>query len=427
MTERIAEKRQPRIDSKKVLKRAGIGATGLLVAQTLMGGLPFGRSETVRAQDPATTPNPITLDGNSEAKQSPAPDSGTEFVPAETKEGWTRVEFELLDRSKIYIDTLQRSKFDSDFQIDANTIARGDVKINGKKLYDDDSVTGLVVLNKMDGATASNPFGATFIGNYDPAKEDLLLQTIKADEERVGCGLEGGCDVSIIKVVDENGKVHKYEPSSEPVAEPTKAPEMTDPEQVKEYVDANPNLDPTVAQKLLDTLIANGFDVNAPENQETLQALIACICKADNSCEPEVKPTPRPTATPKPEQPCPDFRDIEKPYRGWRPENAPVVRKKIANAIFQADGLVDGVRRYDNDSSTALITVIDTNNPEMHSFRYDYGGDLQPFCPTPEGDKQLDQVLKKDIEQTLARPEITRVKVVTITDDGVRTRVVKEK
>src|SRR3989304_8412099 len=162
MTERIAEKRQPRIDSKKVLKRAGIGATGLLVAQTLMGGLPFGRSETVRAQDPATTPNHITLDGNSEAKQSPAPDSGTEFVPAETKEGWTRVEFELLDRSKIYIDTRQISKFDPEMEIDLDTIVVGDVFVDGQKLHDDIAETGLIVLNQKPGAKLSVPFGAAF-------------------------------------------------------------------------------------------------------------------------------------------------------------------------------------------------------------------------------------------------------------------------
>src|SRR3989344_8127791 len=108
----MKNERQP-----KRLNRFLATAAGLALAAAGTGMAV--NSNPTRAE--GASPSPITLgEPNSGDRQ-------TEFVPAQTKEGWERIDFELLDRSVIQIDTTQRSKFDPDFQIDVNTIARGDV------------------------------------------------------------------------------------------------------------------------------------------------------------------------------------------------------------------------------------------------------------------------------------------------------------
>jgi hypothetical protein len=412
--------------NEKQPKRLGrfAGALGAAVLLVASAGQ-FANIEPARAQAPdlgTSTP--------SEAAGTPNPEISS-FTPRETREGWNRTEMDLLDGSRIEIDFKQLPSLGEDV-LNVGTIASGDVKLDGKKLYDDDATTGSILLNRKEGARIKATYGASMVENYDPAYESRIMQTLSGQMDEDGCGLSNGCDTVKQQVYEEDGSVHSYDASAKPTAEPSLAP--TNPDEIQKYVETNPNMDPSAALKMLDTLLANGFDVNAPENQDTLQALIDCVCKADGSCPvpgptetPAPTNTPRPTATPRPtEVPCPDFKDIEKPYGGWKPENAPIVTEKVANAIFQADGEVDGVKRYDDDGSTALITVVETTKAGKHSFRYDYGGDLQPFCVTPEGNNQLKEVLSKDIAQTLARPDINKVRVVTITDNGVKSKWINE-
>lgn len=411
--------RQPKeIKQPSRIKKLGRGAT-------ILGGLAMIAAGTGLAMhsNPARA-EAVNLGTStpSEAAGTPNPEVST-FIPRETREGWKRTKLDLIDGSQIEADFKQLPSLGEDV-LSLGTIANGDVKIDGEKLYDDDSTTGSILLNKKEGAQIKATYGASMVENYDPAYESRIMQTLAGQMDEDGCGLTDGCSTIDLQVYEADGSVHSYDVS----ATPTETPAPTNPDEIQKYVNENPNMDPTLALKMLDTLLTNGFDVNAPENQDTLQALIACICKADGSCPvPGPTETPAPTNTPRPtEVPCPDFKDIEKPYGGWKPENAPVVTKRVAHAIFQSDGEVDGVIRYDNDSSTALITVIDTTKAGNHSFGYNFGGDLQPFCATPEGENQLQEVLSKDIAQTLARADINKIKVVTITDNGVKSRWINE-
>lgn len=162
--------------------------------------------------------------------------------------------------------------------------------------------------------------------------------------------------------------------------------EMTDPDQIKEYVGANPDMDPSVALALYNSLIEDGFDVNAPENQATLQALIACLCKVDGSCEqPEPKSTPKPTATPKPREVCdPQDDHIMKQGETYR------VPARYDDIIVQADALIridNGrwIRAYDDLGPTKSVNVIRHIGDHVVTVKTPVGGgDVQQFneCAT---------------------------------------------
>ena len=161
----------------------------------------------------------------------------------------------------------------------------------------------------------------------------------------------------------------------------SRTPEMTDPGQIIEYVGANPDMDPSVALALYNSLIEDGFDVNAPENQATLQALIACLCKIDGSCEqPEPTQKPKPTATPKPREVC-DPQDDHIMEQGdiYR------VPPRYDDIIVQADALIridkgPWIRTYDDLGPTKSVNVIRHIGDSVVRVKTPVGGgDVQQF------------------------------------------------
>ncbi|PIR80168.1 MAG: hypothetical protein COU25_01535 [Candidatus Levybacteria bacterium CG10_big_fil_rev_8_21_14_0_10_35_13] len=213
--------------------------------------------------------------------------------------------------------------------------------------------------------------------------------------------------------VDQGQIVHDSEnPLGNQGETVSRTPEITDPGQIIEYVGANPNLDPTVAQKLLDTLIENGFDVNAPENQDTLQTLLACICQ----CEPGEMPkaTPGPTPTPKPREVCdPQDDHIMKQGETYR------VPARYDDVIVQADAIIkikDGrrvrvIRTYDDLGPTRSVNVIRHIGDAVVTVQTPVGGgDVQQFndCAT---DAVVTEWYQNDLKADSRRLDRNSIKI----------------
>lgn len=334
----------------------------------------------------------------------------------------------------------------------ANTTVEGDpLTIDGKAWSDTNAFSGGVTVLTQEAevkAPANYGFSYHTFENLDQA----LTQGVAEAQDMTVLGCNDGCQVVDVmpypgttqqawdisgRPADSNSGIititaDGVQLSNNPEAQPTQAPEITDPGKIREYITANPNMDSSVAVEMLNTLIQNGFDVNDPANQGTLQALMACICK----CKPEEVPThtPKPEPTPTPSAaPCDNIQDVEHVYEGWMADGfdrrkAPKETKTVTKAIFQSDGAwkKHGTKSwhssYDSDGRTAQIYVFDLDKPRKIDFSYDFGGDLQVGCVTLP-DTKFEARLKDDIQETFkANSSVRRIKVTTITSNGVSSK-----
>jgi len=334
----------------------------------------------------------------------------------------------------------------------ANTTVEGDpLLIDGKAWSDTNAFSGGVTVLTQEAqvqATANYGFSYHTFENQEQAD----TQAIAEAQDMTALGCADGCEVVDVlhypgtsqKAWDMSGRpvdddlgvitvtADGIQINNGPEAQPTQAPEITDPGKIREYVTQNPNMDSSVAVEMLNTLIQSGFDVNDPANQDTLQALIACICK----CKPGEVPTqtPKPTPTPTPSaEPCDTIQDIEHGYEGWMNNGfdrskAPHETEEVTKAIFQSDGAwkKHGTKNwhtsYDSNSETAQIYVFDFAKPQTLDFSFDYGGDLQKACVTLP-DTKFEDRLKSDIKETFkANSNVRRIHVTTVTANGVSSK-----
>ena len=399
----------------RMVKRAGIGATGLLAAQALMGGFNFGRTESVSAGS-EPMPTPIVLAGP-ETTSNPTPtpaatesaESGVQYSPEGHYEKGDRA---IVKAGSLIIGDIMAADLGTRYVTEFSRLYDTDTDKASEEL--DNAQTGLITEAMVD-AEVYFRFGGDIV-EVDEDKKAEWLQIQANDMFAGGCGPNGCADgVNLVRwtgkdtTVTQSGTLAKDTVNANDGEllkvngeEPTQLPEMTNPDQIKEYVDANPNMDPAVAQRLLDTLIVNGFDVNAPDNQETLQALIACICKADGSCEqPEPSQTPKPTREP---EACPT------PFKDKVLEFESDTFKNIYGLIALGDDkikidsdhngrLIDNqwVTYRDNDTNTAAVSRRWFGRPTDVAVNSDVGGtDVIYFlCPDKKAyNDKLDQAIK---------------------------------
>jgi len=178
----------------KAIMATAVGVIGLGGACTWTGD-----SEQDIATRYARTP---TVTG------TPRPETPTVTITPETKptiEGEGLPGFEKTPESsedKIVDHKMQKEEI---YTADPNSIVVGDVFINGKRLFDNDEKSGLIIILK-DGAEVTAPYGANVHLNVtDEVYETVLNQDIKEMFEK---GAVGGADkIDIYKL--ENGKLEK--------------------------------------------------------------------------------------------------------------------------------------------------------------------------------------------------------------------------
>lgn len=380
-----------------------IGAAGLLFA---LNGMPKDTSPA-RAGDPTPTPS-----GSMEPSAAPsgAPEASP-FTPTETRPGWQRIKVELLDGTTIQADQNTIPVL-GDLNLDTGAVISGDVTFGGKdgtKLFDSDALSGLIVLNKQANADFHATWGATVLENYDPSKQDVLLQTLKAQMQETGCDKNAGCSSVVIKEVEQDGTIKDYTQSVEPSPSASATPSPT------ESLDINNLSDHQLLEEILKATLAE---------EDILKAIQNCTC---NACQTE-KPTPSATATPA--ATCPPSKDVEHAYTGWN-TNGILNRAKapkdtetdVTRAILQGDdawrinGSTAWHTNYDSNAATAQITVYEFAKPTKLDTSFDWGGDLQIF-PSCNTEQSFTNRLQSDINETFNRPEIKSIQVTYVTTNG---------
>lgn len=368
-------------------KRAGLGCATILAMGAIFGGgyLLGNIGEGNGTENPGATATQRT----SEASGSPRPTATAEtsnFQRKETREGWKAEEVELVDGTKIKADK-KEVKVGETVELSKGAVISGDISMDDKFLSDSDALTGGLYINNKDGAKMKAPYNATAYENFDPSKTAALVETIKTQMEETGCGLPQGCETVIPMVYQADGTLTPYNE---------------------------------------DVILTDSTKSTETQHPAGCQCQVCCV----------VCVLPSPSATPAPsEKPaagCPeDTSDIEHNPNEWKQSGIPV-EKHDGPAIFQADGTVTingkTIKAYDSDDKSAQIYVVDDivdGNPAKYEYDWIYG-DLQTICPTLSK-AQKDAVLKTDIEQTLARPDITSVKITYVNSDGTfRSEVIKE-
>lgn len=376
---------------ERKIAKVGIGGT---LALAVMTALPsFNAPRTAQAEGEAS-PSPVSLDA------TPVPGTNPE------------VPYTILNNEDFKIP-MGTSK-----DVPANTVIVGDaIGINGQAWTDSDALSGLVTIMKEPGTVTAGSTWSLDQMQFATLEEAQKFALAKVNDFSInGCGLPDGCertDVLYFPGEMQGVQENQYDSivASTGGSEPTPMPSASP--------DASATPMPEDQTAILQAIL------------KELEEIQACVCTGDcphKSPEPSMSPTPTPSESP---EACPtDSEDIEYAYTGWNKngildrEKAPKETKTVTRAIFQSDGAwrFDGQgnwkESYDNESDTALIYVYEFDTPRTVQFSYDWGGDLQiiPECPT--ADEIQDTILQRDIEQTLARPEINSVKVVYVNADG---------
>ncbi len=415
----MTQERQP-IQNRNHRVRTGATALGLVGASVLgtvlfLGGIKGGDGRTAEASfspSPSASAMESATPKPSEAAGSPSPKPSESVKPSEKPE--VKSLYNIIDDDNI---PMGQSR-----ELPANTVVVGDAKkINGEKWTDSDAFTGLVtILNEPTVVEAGTSYKIDYLTVENPEQAKYLAAQLQNDLTEGGCedgnGCKNGTDVLVFpgekQGVQQSLDLSKYKSNGNQEAQPSVSPET------------GYNFDGMTKNEKIDLILglfeSKEVDIASPTGKALLEILIECGCTTYCNIPTE---TPAPSATPKPtEKPvvCPDARDVEIDYGGWKPEDAPVKSFTGNRFIFQSDGVVDGKKRYDNDSNTGLLTIIDKSKASKHSFRFDYGGDLT-IVPPCIPDSEFDALVAR-ITREMDKANKGPVRVFTINDSGVKSK-----
>jgi len=116
-------------------------------------------------------------------------------------------------------------------------------------------------------------------------------------------------------------------------------------------------------------------------------------------------------------------KDIEHKFTGWKDVTKAPVEKFDGEAYFQSDGTViengKSITMYGKGSAAVIFDVKDNADGKPATYRYDFGGDLQPLCANLTPDQKL-AALAADITNTFKRKDnpVNSVVIVTVDNNG---------
>ena len=364
MTERIKE------DPRKNLKRMGKAGATIASAALAFGGLNLiSHSESTYAQDNAM-PTPAAGEVKDWNTQTPSPEAVSKVENFEVKAFTT---FDVIPGDVVSGDVQMSDTIDSNpFPMyDQDSHKAPDVQDNAK--------TALFIDVQAPGVVHSE-WGATVTRGLTQDQKAEMLRLQKIAKENAGfertdvvawTGYNTSVDQAGYRADGTKGEALPYGSIETVVG----TPNMSNPSEINAYVSENPNMDASTAMALYDKLIADGFDVNVPENQATIQALIDCICKAETSCP---LPTETPKATPEPtKEPevCePKFKDH------FLKAGQKITTPKGHMVIAQGD--LEGAVNHDSLAETKGVYVF--TDGKRRTFKAPWGADVMVFndCAT---------------------------------------------
>jgi hypothetical protein len=298
----------------------------------------------------------------------------------------------------------------------------------GQIVTDSDQFTGFVGVTEEAVYVQTSPEHGLSYQTVENAEEaEKLAQVKKIETEFLGC--DKGCElgVDIVHVPGETQEmVHTGASASENPSEstmPSAMPSLSPESSLPEGVNLTNMTQQQEVSMILGWLNSGKIDPNSEVGLKLIDYLRNCLCQNGVTCEvPKPTSTPKPSATPSPEV-CVQKRDIEHPYKGWKDVSKAPVEKYDGEALFQSDGTVfengKKITKYGYANGAAIIFYVKDNlDGKPTTYRYDFGGDLQPLECIPEEGKA--KALENDITGALTRKEnpVNKVIVVTVENNG---------